>query len=115
MSQFSKEGQEKTNSTREETGFFLCHLFFLLRIQAKLPGNSAFRVYLWGWSRQNYFQLSPLFIMYNVFNLSVQFLRDFHKQDLDVSAETFFFSSCQRFNILFFLIKGDIAVDYKKK
>ena len=41
MSQFSKEGQEKTNSTREETGFFLCHLFFLLRIQAKLPGNSA--------------------------------------------------------------------------
>lgn len=101
MSQFSKEGQEKTNSTREETGFFLCHLFFLLRIQAKLPGNIAFRVYLWGWSRQNYFQLSPLFIMYNVFNLSVQFLRDFHKQDLDVSGETliFFFMSAFQHSI----------------
>ena len=42
ISQFSKEGQEKTNSTREETGFFLGHLFFLPRIQVKLPGNSAF-------------------------------------------------------------------------
>ena len=66
ISQFSKEGQEIANSTREETGFFLGHIFFLLRIQVKLAGNSAFRVLLWAESRQNYFYLSPVFIMYTV-------------------------------------------------
>ena len=66
ISQFSKEGQEIANSTREETGFFLGHLFFLPRIQVKLAGNSAFRVLLWAESRQNYFHLSPVFIMYTV-------------------------------------------------
>ena len=35
------------------------------------------------------------------FNLSVQFLRDFHKQDLDVSGETliFFFMSAFQHSI----------------
>ena len=46
LSQFRKEGLEKTNLTREETSFFLGYLFFLPRIQAKLLGNSTFSVFL---------------------------------------------------------------------